>query len=141
MATPIPLNDIAEAIKAQIRTVLDGFAEVYDPDDVPGIRLGADEAEPYPQAHVEVSFYRVDEFVARRSSGEVSAPTFELHTLCHADSITTVRKLRRLVQTALEDIAVDLPDGSHVGPFVFDVGEREDDDDRGQRGVDHWTFA
>lgn len=137
----VDLNALAEAIKGAIRTGLDGFAEVYDLDDVPGSIRGARQGEPYPQRHVQVEFSRVDTFATRRGSGEVSVPTFELRVTSHADSIPTVRKLRRLVCTALEDVAVDLPNGDTAGPFVFDVSEPEDDDDRGWFGVDHFTFA
>lgn len=132
---------IADAIKAAIQVELGDKAEVFDADEVPGVVGGDQPSGVPPQWHVEVALHRVDAAPSRRASGEVTIPDWELITRCHADSIMSVRELRRRVCVALEDRAYDRSDGGTVGPFRFAISEPADFDDLGFVGVDHWTFA
>ncbi|WP_207009732.1 hypothetical protein [Nocardioides aromaticivorans] len=132
---------IVDAIKAAIQVELGGSAVASDADEVPGVVGGANPSGSAPQRHVEVALHRVDAAPSRRASGEVTVPDWELITRCHADSIVSVRELRRRVGVALEDRAYDRADGGTVGPFRFAISEPVDQDDTGWLAVDHWTFA
>lgn len=141
MTGNLDLQPLASAIKSAIQAELGSVATVYDIDDVPGTPGGSDPTGTPPAQHVEITLNRRDAAPTRRGSGVVSVPDFELATRCHAGSVGTVRELRRLVALALEGRAQDLPGGGTVGPFVFAIGEPEDDDATGWFGSDHWTFA
>jgi hypothetical protein len=132
---------IATAIKAAIQAELDDKATAYDVDEVPGTEGGSTPGNQRPQQHVEIEFARVDAEPSRRASGEVTIPDLELTTRYHADSIMSVRELRRRVGLALEGRAYDLPDGGTVGPFDFALGEPVQPDDTGWVAADHWVFA
>lgn len=135
---------IATAIKAAIEAELPAGAPALDLDGIPGTPLGDDPNGKLPPRFVVVEIFRTDTVVDRRSSGEVDIPTRSLITRCHAQSINDVRELRRCVGVALESRSLPLdpeePDGDHIGPFVFEIGEPEDDDDAGWVGADHWAF-
>ncbi|UUW88400.1 hypothetical protein [Pimelobacter simplex] len=141
VSSNLDLQPIADAIKAAIQAELPARVTVYDTDDIPGTAGGSDPSGAAPAKHVEIHLNRADAFPSRRGSGVVSVPDLELATRCHAGSIADVRELRRRVGRALEDRAYGLLDGGTVGPFVFAIGEPEEDDDTGWVGVDHWTFA
>ncbi|WP_418061790.1 hypothetical protein [Pimelobacter simplex] len=141
MTGGLDLQPLANTIKAAIQTELGSLAVAYDVDDVPGTSGGSDPSGTPPVQHVEIALNRRDALPTRRGSGVVSVADYELATRCHADSIADVRELRRRVGVALEGRAYDLPDGATVGPFVYALGEREDDDATGWFASDHWTFA
>lgn len=133
---------IAAAIKAAL---VAAFADapieigVYDLDEVPGTNgLGGE----YPEHHVAIGISRAGgPGESRRGSGSVTISLKDLKTEAHSNSIGNLREIRRRVVVALEDVALPLPDGDHVGPFRYAIGEREDDDDHGWVGPDYWTFA
>ncbi|WP_370290243.1 hypothetical protein [Nocardioides sp.] len=137
----VNVAEIAEAVKAAITAALDGWAEAFDADEVPGVTRGDTPGADTPQRHATVHVLRTDLNAARRASGEVSIPVLSLRVVSHAESIANVREIRRRVCGALEDVALALPSGGTAGPFVFDLAEDEDDDDTGWFGVDHFTFA
>jgi hypothetical protein len=59
-------------------------------------------------------------------------------TIYRADNLSNCRELRRLVSTALEDVAL-----GDYGPFVFNDESQpiDTDPDFGWSGVDTWTFS
>lgn len=131
---------LADAIKDAIQAQLPAGVTVYEKDEVPGTAHGRVPGEKVPAAFVTISLGR-DPLGTKRSSGEVSVPVHLLLTRCQAANLISVRELRRCVAAALEDQAYDLPSGDTVGPFVYRIGEPEEDDDLGWFVLDHWSFA
>lgn len=132
---------IAAAIKAAIQAELAGKATVCDLDEVPGTSGGAQPAGQAPQWHVEIEFARIDAEPSRRAGGDVSISDLELTTRYHADSVMSVRELRRRTGLALEGRAHPVAGGGTVGPFRFALGEPVQPDDTGWVSADHWVFA
>lgn len=131
---------LANAIKSAIQAQLPAGVNVYEKDEVPGAAHGRVPNGQIPPAFVSISLGR-DPLGTKRASGEVTVPVHLLLTRCHGGNLVTVRELRRRVAAALEDQAYPLPSGDTIGPFVYRIGEPEEDDDLGWFVLDHWSFA
>ncbi|GAB2970279.1 hypothetical protein GCM10027076_03720 [Nocardioides montaniterrae] len=126
---------VKTVIAAALADLTAGPVVAYDYDEIPGTSRG-DKPGTRPARYVAIDLSRrySDN---RRASGEVSFPLGRLGTRYCAESVTSLREIRRRVRAALESQI--LP--GDFGPFDFEIESEElHADALGYTAVDDWTF-
>lgn len=103
----------AVALKAAFAAVLPTTIKAFEVDEVPGSDGGPTGTPPAKY----VVFELTRRWVPKGAGDRVTVPGWAVVTHYRATNVPDIRNLRRFVTQALEDRALDLPDGDTFGPF------------------------
>lgn len=126
----------ALVIKAAIVAEVASKVVVGDMDEIPGTDGGPAASAP-PAWYVGIDLSR--RWHPERLGDADVVPGWALTTHYRAPNITDLRTLRDGVTAALEDRALDLPDGDTLGPFSFQFDGGPRYIDGGWSDFDTWN--